>query len=37
MLNYIRAEFYKVLHRKYVWITLTVALALEAGLVAAWR
>ena len=36
MLNYIRAEFYKVLHRKYVWITLTVALALEAGLVAAW-
>lgn len=30
MLNYIRAEFYKVFRRKYVWITLAVVLALEA-------
>lgn len=33
MLNYIRAEFYKVLRRKYVWITLSAALVLEALLV----
>lgn len=33
MLNYIRAEFYKVFHRKYVWITLTVVLGLETLLV----
>ncbi|MGM9607567.1 MAG: ABC transporter permease [Oscillospiraceae bacterium] len=30
MLNYIRAEFYKVFRRKYTWITLGIALALEA-------
>ena len=29
MLNYIRAEFYKVLHRPYTYITLAVLLALE--------
>ena len=33
MLNYLRAEFYKVFHRKYTWITLLVLLALEAVLV----
>ncbi len=33
MLNYIRAEFYKVFHRKYPWITLGILLALEALLV----
>lgn len=33
MLNYIRAEFYKVSRRKYTWITLAVMLALEAVLV----
>lgn len=36
MLNYIRAEFYKVLRRKYVWITLAVMLGLEALLVLGW-
>lgn len=36
MLNYIRAEFYKVLHRKCVWITLAVALALEALFTLGW-
>lgn len=36
MLNYIRAEFYKVFHRKYTWITLVIALALEALLVSGW-
>lgn len=30
MLNYIRAEFYKVFRRKYTWITLVIVLALEA-------
>lgn len=30
MLNYIRAEFYKVFRRKYTWITLIVVLGLEA-------
>lgn len=30
MLNYLRAEFYKVLRRKYVWVTLIVLLSLEA-------
>lgn len=34
MLNYIRAEFYKVLRRSYVWVTLSVVLALEALLIA---
>lgn len=29
MFNYIRAEFYKLLHRKYTYITLTVMLVLE--------
>ena len=33
MLNYLRAEFYKVLRRKYGWITLAVVLGLEALLV----
>ncbi len=33
MLNYIRAEFYKVFRRKYTWIALGVLLALEALLV----
>lgn len=36
MLNYIRAEFYKVFRRKYTWITLIIALALEALLVSGW-
>ena len=30
MVNYIRAEFYKVFRRRYTWITLVVLLALEA-------
>lgn len=34
MLNYIRAEFYKVLHRKYTYIALGIFLLLEALLVA---
>ena len=33
MLNYLRAEFYKVFHRKYTWITLIILLALESVLV----
>ena len=36
MLNYIRAEFYKVFRRKYTWITLVIMLALEALLVSGW-
>lgn len=36
MLNYIRAEFYKVFRRKYTWITLITVLALEALLVSGW-
>ncbi len=32
MLNYIRAEFYKVLRRSYTWVTLGVALGLEVPL-----
>lgn len=36
MLNYIRAEFYKVFRRKYTWITLAIVLALEALLVSGW-
>ena len=28
MVNYIRAEFYKVFRRRYTWITLVVLLAL---------
>lgn len=36
MLNYIRAEFYKVFRRSYTWITLIVVLALEALLAAGW-
>ena len=36
MLNYIRAEFYKVFRRKYTWITLIVVLGLEALLVSGW-
>lgn len=34
MLNYIRAELYKVLHRKYPYITLAVFLLLESLMVA---
>lgn len=33
MLNYLRAEIYKFLHRKYFWITLTIVLALEGLLI----
>ena len=36
MVNYIRAELYKVFRRKYTWITLVVVLALESLLVAGW-
>lgn len=36
MMNYIRAEFYKVFRRKYTWVTLAVVLALEALLVSGW-
>ena len=36
MVNYIRAEFYKVFRRRYTWITLVVMLALEALMVAGW-
>ena len=36
MLNYIRAEVYKLARRKYTWIFLGVMLALESLLVAAW-
>ena len=36
MLNYIRAEFYKVLRRRYVWVTLAVVLALEALFALGW-
>lgn len=36
MLNYIRAEFYKVFRRKYTWITLVIVLALEAVPVSGW-
>ena len=36
MMNYIRAELYKVIHRKYTWITLGVTLLLETLLAAGW-
>lgn len=36
MLSYIHAEFYKVFRRKYTWLTLAVALGLEALLTAGW-
>lgn len=36
MLNYIRAELYKLFHRKYFWITLLVMLGLESILVGGW-
>lgn len=36
MLNYIRAEFYKVLRRRYVWVTLAIVLALEALFALGW-
>lgn len=36
MLNYIRAEVYKLARRKYTWIFLGVMLLLESLLVAAW-
>ncbi|HJH62355.1 MAG TPA: ABC transporter permease [Firmicutes bacterium] len=32
MRNYLRAEFYKVVRRKYLWITLAVALGMETFL-----
>ena len=33
MVNYLRAEFYKVFRRRYVWVTLAIVLALEGLLV----
>lgn len=36
MLNYLRAECYKVFHRKYFWVTLLVLLGLESLLVGGW-
>lgn len=33
MLNYLRAEIYKFLHRKYFWITLAIVLALESFMI----
>lgn len=36
MLNYLRAEVYKFLRRKYFWITLAVVLGLEGCLVASY-
>lgn len=36
MLNYLRAECYKIVHRKYTWISLAIVLALEALLVSGW-
>lgn len=36
MMSYIRAELYKVIHRKYTWITLGVTLLLETLLAAGW-
>ena len=36
MLNYIRAEFYKVAHRKYPYIALIILLLLEGLLVSGW-
>lgn len=32
MRNYLRAEFYKIVRRKYLWITLAVALGMETFL-----
>ena len=36
MLNYIRAEFYKVFHRKYPYISLIILLFFEGLLVSGW-
>lgn len=36
MLNYLRAECYKVFRRKYFWVTLLVLLGLESLLVGGW-
>lgn len=36
MLNYLRAECYKIVHRKYTWISLATVLVLEALLVSGW-
>ena len=36
MINYIRAELYKVFRRKYTWITLAVTLLLETLLASGW-
>lgn len=36
MLNYLRAELYKLFRRKYFWVTLLVTLTLESILVGGW-
>lgn len=36
MLNYLRAELYKLFHRKYFWVLILVSLALESILVGGW-
>lgn len=36
MLNYLRAELYKLFHRTYFWVTLLVTLGLETLLVGGW-
>lgn len=36
MINYMRAEFYKAFHRRYLYLFLIVMVALEALLVAGW-
>lgn len=36
MLNYIRAELYKLFHRQYFYITIAVGMVLSGGLVWAW-
>lgn len=36
MLNYMRAEFYKLFHRRYLYINLLVLLGLETLLVSGW-
>ena len=37
MVNYIRAEFYKVFRRRYTWITLVVLLALTGLIMFVYR
>lgn len=36
MLNYLRAELYKLFHRTYFWVTLLVTLGLESLLIGGW-